>query len=176
MATWPDGVLLGMVTAMGTFVALDFELADRRRDSACAVALVRVEGRRIVDRTMRLIRPPRERFTFTGVHGIAWAQVETAPSFAQVWASLAPLLTGADFIAAHNVAFDRSVLHACCLRAQLRPPNLRFSCTMRLARQRWGLYPTRLPDVCRHLGLSLRHHDPLSDAEACARIVLAAAD
>jgi len=31
-----------------------------------------------------------------------------------------------------------------------------------------------LPDVCRHLGLPLQHHNALSDAEACANIVLAA--
>jgi DNA polymerase-3 subunit epsilon len=45
---------------------------------------------------------------------------------------------------------------------------------MRLARQAWNVRPTTLPDVCRHLGIRLRHHDPLSDAEACAKIVLAA--
>jgi DNA polymerase-3 subunit epsilon len=31
-----------------------------------------------------------------------------------------------------------------------------------------------LPDVCSYLGLPLRHHDPASDAEACAQIVIAA--
>jgi DNA polymerase-3 subunit epsilon len=45
---------------------------------------------------------------------------------------------------------------------------------MRLARRVWSLYPTKLPDVCRHLRLKLNHHDALSDAEACARIVIAA--
>lgn len=45
---------------------------------------------------------------------------------------------------------------------------------MKLARRTWGLRPAKLPDVCRHLGIGLRHHDALSDAEACARIVLAA--
>jgi DNA polymerase-3 subunit epsilon len=45
---------------------------------------------------------------------------------------------------------------------------------MKLARDRWGIYPTKLSDVCRHLGLRLRHHDPLADAEACAWIVLKA--
>ena len=34
--------------------------------------------------------------------------------------------------------------------------------------------PAKLPDVCAYLGLPLRHHDPLSDAEASARIVIAA--
>jgi DNA polymerase-3 subunit epsilon len=33
-----------------TFVAIDFETADRGLDSACSVGLVRVEGGRIVER------------------------------------------------------------------------------------------------------------------------------
>ena len=42
------------------------------------------------------------------------------------------------------------------------------------ARRTWGLPRNRLPDVCAHLGIALEHHDPLSDAEACARIAIAA--
>jgi DNA polymerase-3 subunit epsilon len=49
-----------------------------------------------------------------------------------------------------------------------------YFCTVQLARQNWNIRPTKLPDVCRHLNLSLNHHDALSDAEACANIVLAA--
>jgi DNA polymerase-3 subunit epsilon len=45
---------------------------------------------------------------------------------------------------------------------------------MQVARQTWGVRPTKLPDVCRFLGIPLKHHDALSDAEAAARIVLAA--
>lgn len=45
---------------------------------------------------------------------------------------------------------------------------------MRLARQIWGIYPTTLPDVCRRLRLPLDHHDPLSDAKACAKIIIKA--
>ena len=45
---------------------------------------------------------------------------------------------------------------------------------MREARRVWGVRPTKLPDVCRYLGLSLTHHDALSDAEAAAQIVIAA--
>ncbi len=45
---------------------------------------------------------------------------------------------------------------------------------MRLARQTWGIYPTKLPDVCRYLRLPLQHHDPSADAEACARIIMKA--
>ena len=44
-----------------------------------------------------------------------------------------------------------------------------------MARRAWNLRPTKLPDVCRHLGITLNHHDALSDALACAKIVIAEA-
>jgi DNA polymerase-3 subunit epsilon len=157
-----------------TFVAIDFETADSGRDSACAVGMVRVEQGRIVRRESRLIRPPRREFIFTYIHGIAWEDVAEAPSFGGVWKDLRDVFEGADFLAAHNASFDRSVLEACCLSARLEPPELPFECTVRQARKRWGIRPTTLPDVCRALGLRLRHHDALSDAEACARIMIAA--
>jgi DNA polymerase-3 subunit epsilon len=160
--------------APASFVAIDFETADHGRDSACAVALVRVVGAEIVERTRFLIRPPRQSFAFTYVHGITWAQVAKEPTFADLWPRIEAQLHGMDFVAAHNASFDRSVLRACCEQARLPMPEVRFECSMRLARAAWNLRPTRLPDVCRHLGISLRHHDALSDAEACAQIVLAA--
>jgi DNA polymerase-3 subunit epsilon len=155
-----------------SFVAIDFETADNGRDSACAVALVRVDDGRITQRAVRLIRPPRSRFLFTHIHGIRWSDVRGEPGFAQIWPQLEPMLAGAAFLVAHNASFDRSVLRACCEVAGLEPPPLPFSCTVRLAREAWDLRPTRLPDVCRHLDIPLKHHDPASDAEACARIMM----
>ena len=157
------------------FVALDFETAHPRRDSACAVALVKVAGGRIVSRETRLVRPPRRPFHYTSIHGITWSRVEEEPSFADLWPDLEPLLKGAAFLAAHNAPFDRSVLAACCRRARILPPELPFLCTVQVARRTWNIHPTRLPDVCRRLDIPLRHHEAGSDAEACARIVLAAA-
>ncbi len=158
----------------GCFVALDFETADQGRDSACSIALVRVEQGTIVHREHRLIRPPRRTFQFTAIHGISWSQVAQAPTFDELWPPLAACLVGAQFIAAHNASFDAGVLRACCEQAGLRPPSQPFVCTVQVARRAWNLRPTKLPDVCRHLGLPLQHHDALSDAEACANIVLAA--
>ena len=158
------------------FAAIDFETADYGADSACAVAVVRVRDGRVAESACRLIRPPRREFIFTYIHGLAWEDVRREPAFGDVWPSLSPLLAGADFLAAHNASFDRGVLHACCAAAGLSPPALDFTCTVSLARRVWGLYPTKLPDVCRHLGIPLRHHDAASDALACARIVLAADD
>ena len=156
------------------FAAIDFETADFGPDSACAVAVVRVRDGRIVGRAHSLIQPPRREFAFTHIHGITWNDVRNQLPFGKVWPGLARLIEGADFLAAHNAPFDRGVLRACCSEAGLRLPPLQFTCTVRLAREVWGVYPTRLPDVCRHLGIPLRHHDAASDAEACARIVIAA--
>jgi DNA polymerase-3 subunit epsilon len=156
------------------FTALDFETADYGADSACALALVRVEGVRIVSRDLFMIRPPRSRFAFTHIHGITWEHVRREPTFAELWPEIEAKLAGAAFLAAHNAPFDRGVLAACCAVAGHAPPSLDFLCTVRLARRAWRLPRANLPAVCAHLGIELRHHDPASDAEACARIAIAA--
>lgn len=159
---------------MGAFVAIDFETATFRRDSACAIGLAVGSDNRIVLSRTYLIRPPSPRFTFSDLHGLTWNDVRDAPSFAELWPTLGAWIRGAAFLAAHNAPFDRSVLHACCARYGLVAPRLPFICTVQLARTQWGIRPTKLPDVCRRLRIPLRHHDAEADAVACARIVLAA--
>jgi DNA polymerase III subunit epsilon len=161
---------------MSTFVALDFETADRYRDSACAIGLVRVEQGQVVTKVHHLIRPPRRLFEFSHIHGITWQQVANQPDFAELWPAIAAMLAGADFLVAHNASFDRSVLNACCRVYDIAPPLTEFVCTVKLARQAWNIRPTKLPNVCDYLGIALNHHDALSDAEACAQIAIAAAD
>ena len=159
---------------MSTFVAIDFETASARRDSACAMGVAAgCVGRVVLARTY-LILPPSGQFTFTDLHGLEWEDVCNAPTFADLWPTLRAWMARADFVAAHNASFDRSVLHACCARYRLRPPRTRFVCTVELARSQWGIHPTKLPDVCRRLGIPLRHHDAGADAVASARIVLKA--
>ena len=48
----------GTPALASTFVAIDFETADYGRDSACALALVRVEAGVIVQRAFHYVRPP----------------------------------------------------------------------------------------------------------------------
>ena len=165
---------LRLPPAEGTFVAIDFETADYWADSACAVGLVRVENLRIVAKEVVLIRPPRSRVRFTHIHGITWPMVQDAPLFADVWPKLAAMLDGADTFVAHNASFDRKVLHTCCTAARLPVPQLPFICTVQIARKKWGQQPNNLPSVCARLGIGLKHHDAGSDAEACARILIAA--
>jgi DNA polymerase-3 subunit epsilon len=159
---------------MTTFVALDFETANDCRNSACAIGLVRVEENRIVQTQHFLIRPPSSFFKFSYIHGIAWRDVAHQPDFGRLWPQINSFIDGADLLIAHNASFDRSVLYACCDTHQITRPLQTFQCTVRLARSTWTLPNAKLPTVCQHLGISLNHHDALSDAEACARIKIAA--
>jgi DNA polymerase-3 subunit epsilon len=154
------------------FAAIDFETANYSRDSACAIGVAIVEDGEIVTLDRYLIRPPSRDFCFTYIHGLTWEDVRDAPTFSQVWAAVARKLRPVKFLAAHNASFDQGVLDACCQTWGLRQPELPFVCTVSLARAVWQIYPTTLPDVCRHLRIPLKHHEAGSDAEACARIVL----
>lgn len=160
--------------AVATIVAIDFETADQGPDSACAIGLARVQNGIIQDTAYKLIRPPRRSFEFTYIHGITWEQVRNEPAFDEIWDDIARFIDGADFLAAHYAPFDRRVLNACCSSVGIRAPDTPFICTVKLARHAWDVRPTRLPNVCEHLGIELNHHHALSDSEACARIVIAA--
>jgi DNA polymerase-3 subunit epsilon len=156
------------------FAAMDFETADYGRDSACAIAVVIAEEGRIICKEYSLIRPPRKEFVFSYLHGITWQDVKDKPSFGEVWKKIREQFAGIDFVAAHNASFDRSVLHECCGRFGIKPPDHDFLCTMKLSRRVWGIRPTKLSDVCKHFNIPLNHHDAASDALACAKIVLEA--
>lgn len=156
------------------FAAIDFETADNGADSACSVAVVVVRDGKVERTFNRLIRPPRERMLFTHIHGLTWDDVREQPTFLGLWPELAAVIDGVDFLAAHNAPFDRRVLATSCYAYGLPSPLTPFLCTVQVARDMWNLRPTKLPDVCRYLCLPLNHHDALSDATACANIVLAA--
>jgi DNA polymerase-3 subunit epsilon len=52
-------------------------------------------------------------------------------------------------------------------------PAYKWQCTVNIARVTWpGLVNHKLSTVAEHLNIPLKHHDPASDAEACARIFL----
>lgn len=160
---------------MPNFVAIDFETADYGADSACAIGIVKVRGGRVTGKVARLIRPPRRKFVFSYLHGIRWGDVKSEPDFGQVWPALIRHFEGADYVLAHNAAFDRGVLETCCAVHGLATPDIPYVCTVKLARAIWNIRPTRLPNVCRSLNIDLRnHHDAVADALACARIGLTA--
>ncbi len=157
-------------------LALDFETANERRDSACAVGLAWIVEGRIVERRSHLIRPPDMRFSpgNVRVHGILPADVADQPGFAEVMAPYLADLAGG-VILAHNATFDIGVLRDGLRRAGMAVPDLAYLCTVQIARR---VFPAPegcgLGKVARRLGITFEHHDAGEDAYACARIALAA--
>ena len=157
-----------------SFVAIDFETADPKRDSACAVGLVKVENGDIVDRYYSLIRPPRSKFNpyCVRVHGIIWDDVVNEADFSGVWPEMKQFIGNVDFLVAHNAPFDSTVLRSCCEMITAKPPAQPFFCTVQMSRKTFGLKSNKLNNVSEHLGISLDHHHAGSDAEACALIAV----
>ncbi len=160
------------------FVALDFETANARPDSACQLGLVRVVDGRIVREGSWLIRPDPFYFSpgCVAVHGIQPADVERAPSWDQLWGELAEWFTD-QVLVAHNARFDMNVLRGTLLRHDLAVPSLEFTCTRAVARLAWpGQAGYGLKPLAARLGIVFRHHDALEDARACAGLMLQAAE
>ena len=161
---------------LANFTAIDFETANRRRDSACQLPAVTVREGRIVREQMWMIRP--DPFFFSPgnirIHGIHPADVQDHPTFGELWQDIAVFLNG-DCLIAHNAPFDLGVLIGCLERHQHPIPSLHFSCTRLIARQTWpdrGRYG--LKPLSDWLGVQFKHHDALEDSRACAKVLLAA--
>lgn len=158
------------------FTAIDFETANRRPDSACQLAAVRVREGRIADSQMWMIRPRPLFFarTHIAIHGITPQRVREQYEFGKLWPEIAEYLND-DCLVAHNARFDINVLLA-CLRSHRHPiPELQFVCTRNVSRRSW---PSRrrygLKPLADWLGIRFQHHDALEDALTCAKILLAA--
>lgn len=160
------------------WAAFDFETANERRDSACAIGVAFVDDGQITGAGSWLIRPQTPTFNpfNIGIHGISASDVADAPEFDAVWRELWPRLEGRTLFA-HNAPFDIGVLRASFDTYGMHHPEFDYFCTLALSRLVWpGLMNHKLPTVAGHVGFSFNHHDPEADAVAAAKIGLAALD
>ena len=160
------------VKANQTFIAIDFETADYRPDSACAIGMAKIINMRIVDKFYSLIRPPRKKVYFTHIHKLTWNDLIDAPTFSELWPAICNFTEGIDYFIAHNASFDSRILTATCTTFGITPPQTPFICTLQNSRRLLNLPSHSLDYVCTHLGISLHHHHAVSDALAAAEIFL----
>ena len=158
------------------FAAIDFETANAAPSSVCSVGVVVVRDGVVAERFYSLIRPEPEHYLYwnTRIHGITEEDTAMAPIFPAVWAEVAPLTEGLDFVA-HNAMFDKGCLKAAHKTFGMDYPDYKFHCTFALARRKLKgiLQHCGLAAVAAHFGIPLEHHhNALEDAEACARIAL----
>jgi len=165
---------MGWEKQMDDFVAIDFETANRARNSACAVGQAVVRAGRITETYSSLIRPPTLEFDqdFIGIHGITPDAVQEAPCFADVWPEI-ERRCGDGVVAAHNASFDVSIMSACAGHDDNPCLPGRYVCTVELARSVLpGLPNHKLRTLANVFGLPLDHHDATSDAVACAELAI----
>jgi DNA polymerase-3 subunit epsilon len=158
------------------FTSIDFETANEKPDSVCSLGIVKVKNGEIVDRRYRLIRPPEMRFSWRNiqVHGIQPEDVAGEPEFGSYGKSILNLL-GEGPVIAHNAEFDFGVLRAALQRYKLPFPDLKYSCSLRIARRVWKALPSySLGPLAQSFGIRFEHHHALEDAEAAAKVVLRA--
>lgn len=162
---------------MDSWVAFDFETANEHRGSPCQVGLVAVEGGQIVERLEFYIRPPEFRFSGFNValHGITPDMCEDAPEWGDALATILKFTNGRPLVG-HYAAFDTGVIRDTCDALEMEWPDLDYACTLVISRRTWTELPSHsLPFVAARCGvLEFDHHDALADAEATARIALAA--
>lgn len=156
------------------WIALDFETATSARDSACSLGFAVIEDDAVIETGGWLIRPPDNLYyeRNIGIHGITPEDTENAPTFEQLFPEVLPYLEGRNIIA-HSASFDVSVLRSLISLYGLPTPDTRYVCSCNLARRAFPrLENHKLPTVCRHCGISLDHHEAVSDAYAAAMVAL----
>jgi DNA polymerase-3 subunit epsilon len=159
------------------FVAIDFETANDRRDSACALGIAIVSSGTIAEEHHFLIRPLEMQFLHRNIriHGITPERVADSPTFKELWATISPILTSAPLVA-HNAAFDMSVLRHTLHSSAIDTPQLEYACSWKLSKIVWPeLQSHRLNCLAEFHNIELDHHNAGSDAKAAAELILLAA-
>ncbi|MDX3433838.1 exonuclease domain-containing protein [Streptomyces sp. NBC_01693] len=164
----------------GDWVAIDFETANYWPGSICSVGMTAVADGEVAGRFATYVEPPGGGGFASyniSIHGITPTLVQGAPSWPEALEQILAFVDGRPLVA-HNAAFDLGALRAACHETASLCPELRYACSLVVARRTWKLLAYRLPFVAEAAGVAMegQHHDAQSDADAAARVMLAAMD
>jgi len=159
------------------WLAFDVETASDERSSICSIGVALVRDNAVIASGSQLI-DPRVRFSpyNSAIHGLDEHTVRGAPTFAEFWPQLRPFLDGHRLVA-HYASFDTGALRQAVARSELEGPTLEVLCSWRIAKRAWPEMPSHsLGWVAPALGMVFDHHQAGADAEACAFVILSAAE
>lgn len=154
----------------GEYAVIDVETANPARRSICQIGLVLMHGTEEISATSWLVDPGGP-VTLTWLHGITKEMLQDAPAFPTIYPEIIKAI-GSRSIVSHTT-FDPQAIRACCNHYSLPElPGPWFDSTGMIRHIRGMPCPEScsLPDVCAAYGISLHHHDALSDARAAARL------
>jgi len=156
---------------MKEFVAIDFETANPKRVSACAIGYARVCNCKVVESNGYLIKPIGGHSDFQSkIHGIKEEHTFDKPEFGDLYNKIRHIFQYP--LVAHSV-FDKQVLKALSDYFDL---DLQFkyidSCS--IAKERLPtLKNHKLKTLVKHFELpKFKHHDATEDALACANVFM----
>ena len=160
----------------GPIAVIDFEttgLSPTQGDRATEIAVVLVQGGRVVDRFQSLMNAGVRISSFIeSFTGISNAMVAAAPPAAQVMADAARFVGSAPLVA-HNAGFDRRFWQA-ELALCGQPAQQPFACTVLLSRRLYPEAPShKLGSLVDRFGLPRtgQAHRALADAEMATELL-----
>ena len=158
---------------MYRYVVFDVETPNRYNNRMSAIGISVIEDGAIVREFFSYVNPETFFETFnTELTGIDDDTVKDAPTFAELWPEIEPIMSDG-ILAAHNATFDLGVLKKCLHDYGFTwKPAVRYCCTVQIGRRLLPAIRHRLNDLCDYYGIALDHHKADSDSHACAEILL----
>jgi len=163
---------------VNSFVAIDVETANSDWGSICQIGVVSVDKGEIVDEWQTLV-DPRTPFSDRniGIHGITAWDVESAPTFSEIYDDVLSKLAG-QVVACHTM-FDRRALRVACGIYNLQEVDCLWLDTAQVVRRAWPQFRQRgytLDNIANYLEIECLHHNALEDARAAAVVLLRAVE
>ena len=155
------------------YICFDVETPNAANDRMSAIGISIIERDVITQEFFSFVNPeqPFDYFN-TQLTGISAETVANAPTFAEIWPQIEPLLSSG-ILVAHNAPFDLTVLKKCLAAYDIRwRPLIQYLCTVRIGRAELPKISHKLNDMCEYYGIQLDHHKADSDSHACAEILL----
>lgn len=167
IASLPDGDF--------QFIALDVETACGNTASICQIGIACVASDETIQTWSTYVDPLMAFAPFNiDLHGIGPETVRGAPTFAEIWPTMMPLLSRHPMV--QHSRFDEKAIGAACEANDVPPPRLAWHNSVSIARQAWpelkGNGGHGLANLKQVLGLDFHHHDAGEDARAAALVVL----
>ena len=155
------------------YIAIDFETAACRMDSACALGLVKFDPEgEILSSWYSLVRPPVLQFAdvCTAVHHLSPIDISRSPTMKDLWPDIESFI-GDEALVAHNAQFDMNVLRHTLAAWGITVPRYKYYCTLSLSRKLWkGRRSYKLTSLAEDLGWEYDAHNALADAEVCGKL------
>jgi len=156
---------------MQEFIAIDFETANPKRVSACALGYAKVCSCKIIETNGYLIKPVGGHAPFQSkIHGIKEEHTFDKPEFGDLFPKIQGIFKYP--LVAHSL-FDKQVLNALSDHFNLGLSFEYIDSSSVAKAQLPNLKNCKLKTIVKYFGLpAFKHHDATEDAIACAKIFL----